>query len=453
MKSLCEYSSIAFIISRKKIKFKNVNSMDFKKPRGTRDFLAEDMKERKYIENTIREVVESYGFNEIKTPIFEDLELFTTKSGEGIKEELYHFQDKGGRDLTLRPEMTASVARLYNNNLRMAPKPLKMYYFGSCFRYERPQAGRFRQFWQFGIEVIGGTPIYNEAEIISMLNDALSRLNIKNVELAIGHLGIIKGVLTQLEIETEKQSQIIASIDKEDYELLDTILDDCNVTDEYKNIINKIISVNGSKDELIQLKDELREVPDSLKAAEELEEILDILEVFGCDNYTVKLSIARGLDYYTGVVFEVYVPDLGAEKQVAGGGTYNLMGLFDSQEVESSGFAIGFDRIIEAYHRQAIEVPTAEIPKVLVIPIKNEFKKDAISVAQVLREANIITDIDLKGKKLKKNLSYANSQNIDNVIMIGQQEVETNTVTLKRMATKEQVTISMDELVDSILKK
>lgn len=425
--------------------------MDFKKPRGTRDFLVEDMKERKYIENTIREVVESYGFNEIKTPIFEDLELFTTKSGEGIKEELYHFQDKGGRDLTLRPEMTASVARLYNNNLRMAPKPLKMYYFGSCFRYERPQAGRFRQFWQFGIEVIGGTPIYNEAEIISMLNDALTRLDIRNVELAIGHLGIIKGVLTQLDISPDKQSQIIASIDKEDYELLDTILDECEVTSEYKDTIHKIISVNGSKDELIALKEELVKVPDSLEAAEELDEILDILESFGCMEYTVKLSIARGLDYYTGLVFEVYVPDLGAEKQVAGGGTYNLMGLFDSQEVESTGFAIGFDRIIEAYHRQDIKVSDDEIPKVLVIPIKNEFKKDAIRVAQILRNANIITDIDLKGKKLKKNLSYANSQNIDNVIMIGQQEVESGTVTLKKMAAKEQLTVSMDEIVDVIL--
>ena len=152
--------------------------MEFNKPRGTRDFLFEDMEERKHVENTIRSVVENYGFKEIKTPIFEDLELFTTKSGEGIKEEIYHFQDKGGRDLALRPELTASVSRLYNNNLQKAAKPLKMYYFGSCFRYERPQAGRFRQFWQFGIEVIGGTPIYNEAEIIAMANEALSQVGI-----------------------------------------------------------------------------------------------------------------------------------------------------------------------------------------------------------------------------------------------------------------------------------
>lgn len=425
--------------------------MEFKKPRGTRDFLIEDMKERKYVENTIREVVESYSFNEIKTPIFEDLELFTTKSGEGIKEEIYHFQDKSGRDLSLRPELTASVARLYNNNLQKSAKPLKMYYFGSCFRYERPQAGRFRQFWQFGVEVIGGTPVYNEAEIIAMANDVLGKLNIKNYEVAIGHLGIIKGVLSHIDITSKKQTEIIASIDKEDYELLDSILDECGVSTDYKNIINEIISVNGGHEDLNNIKSLVADIPESLEAVNQLDEILSVLEVFGFEDYTVKLSIARGLDYYTGVVFEIYVPDLGAQKQITGGGTYNLMGLFDSEEVESTGFAFGFDRIMEAYHKQNIEIPSNDAQKVLVVPIKKEFKLHAIKIAQILRKENIITDIDLKGKKLKKNLSFANSNHINNVVLIGQQEIDDNTVTLKHMDTKEQVTIPVDELVDNIL--
>lgn len=425
--------------------------MEFKKPRGTRDFLFNDMEERKYVENTIRGVVESYGFKEIKTPIFEDLELFTTRSGEGIKDELYHFQDKGGRDLALRPEMTASVARLYNNNLQREAKPLKMYYFGSCFRYERPQAGRYRQFWQFGVEVIGGTPVYNEAEIMAMANDALKRLNVQNYEFAIGHLGIIKGVLNYLNISSDKQTEIIASIDKEDYELLNKLLDACNIDDEYKDIINNIINVNGTRSDLNQLKPLLEGVEDSLKAVEELDNILEVVENFGFTDYNVKLSIARGLDYYTGLVFEIYVPDLGAEKQITGGGTYNLMGLFDSEEVESTGFAFGFDRIMEAYHRQNIQIPSDNTPRVLVIPVKKDFKLDAIQLAQTLRKENIITDIDLKGKKLKKNLSYANNHNFNKVLMIGKQEVENNTVTIKDMASGEQVTIPQEELVETIL--
>lgn len=424
--------------------------MDFKKPRGTRDFLFDEMEERKYVENTIRSVVESYGFKEIKTPIFEDLELFTTRSGEGIKDELYHFQDKGGRDLALRPEITASVARLYNNNLQREAKPLKMYYFGSCFRYERPQAGRYRQFWQFGIEVIGGTPIYNEAEIIAMANDALSKINIQNYEIAIGHLGIIKGVLSKINIPSEIQTQIIASIDKEDYELLDKLLTDNNVTEEYKTIINDLINVKGSREDLEAFKSTLKNIPESYEAAEELNNILETLEVFGFNDYTVNLSIARGLDYYTGLVFEIYVPDLGAEKQITGGGTYNLMGLFDAEEVESTGFAFGFDRIMEAYKRQNIQLPENDSPRVLVIPVKKEFKNEAILIAQQLRRENIIVDIDLKGKKLKKNLSYANTHKFNKVIMIGQKEVEDNTVTLKDMASGDQVTIPQDELITKI---
>lgn len=331
--------------------------MEFNKPRGTRDFLFDDMEERKYVLNTIRQVVENYGFKEIKTPIFEDLELFTAKSGEGVKEEIYHFQDKGGRDLALRPELTASVSRLYNNNLQKAAKPLKMYYFGSCFRYERPQAGRYRQFWQFGIEVIGGTPIYNEAEIIAMANEALMKVGLKNYEVSIGHLGIIKGVLTHLDITSEKQTAIIASIDKQDYELLDSILTECEISEDYKEIIYKIINVNGTKQDLEELKTHLEDIASSYDATCQLIEILNIVDAFGFTDYTVNLSIARGLDYYTGVVFEVYVPDLGAEKQITGGGTYNLTSLFDSEEVESTGFAFGFDRIMEAFHKQEIEAP------------------------------------------------------------------------------------------------
>lgn len=424
--------------------------MEFNKPRGTRDFLFEDMEERKHVENTIRKVVKNYGFREIKTPIFEDLELFTTKSGDGIKEEIYHFQDKGGRDLALRPELTASVSRLYNNNLQKAAKPLKMYYFGSCFRYERPQAGRFRQFWQFGIEVIGGTPVYNEAEIIAMANEALKQVGIRNYEVAIGHLGIIKGVLNHLGVSSENTTRIIASIDKEDYELLDSILDECKINEEYKDIITAIINVNGSRDDLEALKPVIEDIPDSYDSACQLIETLKVLETFGFEDYTVKLSIARGLDYYTGIVFEIYVPDLGAEKQITGGGTYNLTALFDSEEVESTGFAFGFDRIMEAYHRQNIETPTDNEKKVLVIPVKKDFKLDAIKVAQELRANNIITDIDLKGKKLKKNLSYANNNNINNVIMIGQSEVDNNTVTLKDMVSGEQETVSLSEAIEKL---
>jgi len=168
--------------------------MELQKPRGTRDFLFDDMKKRKLVENTMRRVFETYGYQEIKTPIFEDLSLFTLKSGEGIIEEIYNFQDKGGRDLALRPELTAPVARLYLNNLQKAPRPIKMYYFGSCFRYERPQAGRFRQFWQLGCELIGGKSPDSEAEIIAMAAQCLGELELEDYQIHLGNLGILRGI-------------------------------------------------------------------------------------------------------------------------------------------------------------------------------------------------------------------------------------------------------------------
>ncbi|HEY0196460.1 MAG TPA: ATP phosphoribosyltransferase regulatory subunit, partial [Methanobacterium sp.] len=188
--------------------------MDIQRPRGTRDFLFEEMKERKEIENTIRGIFETYGYGEIKTPLFEDMALFTTKSGDGITGQIYHFQDKGGRDLALRPELTAPVARLYINKLQKSPKPLKMYYFGSCFRYERPQKGRWRQFWQMGCELIGGKSPESEAEIITMAAHALEELGLEDFEIHIGNLGIIRGILNQANVEKNLQDTIMAIIDK-----------------------------------------------------------------------------------------------------------------------------------------------------------------------------------------------------------------------------------------------
>ena len=200
--------------------------MELQKPRGTRDFLFEEMRKRKYVEGTLRRIFELYGYQEIKTPLFEDLSLFTLKSGEGITEQIYHFQDKGGRDLALRPELTAPVARLYLNQLQKAPKPLKMYYFGSCFRYERPQAGRFRQFWQMGCELIGGKSPDAEGEVIALAAHCLEELGLEDFEIHIGNLGIIRGILNQAEVSSPEQTQIMAIIDKGEVEELMKFLED-----------------------------------------------------------------------------------------------------------------------------------------------------------------------------------------------------------------------------------
>ena len=326
--------------------------MEFTRPRGTRDFLFTEMRERKEAESTLRNVFENYGFQEIKTPLFEELKLFTTKSGEEIVDQLYNFKDKSDRELALRPELTAPVARLYLNELqKTTAKPIKLYYYGSCFRYERPQKGRFRQFWQFGCELIGAKSPEGEAEVISMCNESLESLGITPADININHLGIIRGLFAHFNIDTKTQREIMVIIDKGDKELLkESLVGDNPVIDneELNNVLLNLIDMVGGKEILPDIEELVKPYDEPQEALAELEELVKTLDSFSVDNYTLNLGVARGLDYYTGIVFEVYIPELGAQKQVCGGGTYSLIKVFGGEEIESTGFAFGFDRLMNA---------------------------------------------------------------------------------------------------------
>ncbi len=426
--------------------------MELQKPRGTRDFLFEEMNERKIVENTMRAVFETYGYQEIKTPIFEDLSLFTLKSGEGIMEEIYHFQDKGGRDLALRPELTAPVARIYLNQLQKSPKPIKMYYFGSCFRYERPQAGRFRQFWQLGCELIGGKSPDCEAEIIAMAAHCLEELELEDYQIHLGNLGILRGILSQDGVPAASQDQIMAVVDKGDVEELEKVLKDLKLNEKSKDILLELIGIHGHREIINDVKEMIKEYPDALKSLEELNELLTMLEAFGFANYIVNLGIARGLDYYTGTVFEIYVDGLGAQKQISGGGTYNLIEIFGGEKVESTGFAFGFDRVMEAIKIQKTRPPLKSRVKVFVAPISSETKLKAFEIAQELRKNRITTDVELVGRKLKKILSFANSSGARFVVLVGARDLENGEVTLKDMKSGDQEQIAI-ETITSVLQK
>lgn len=422
--------------------------MEIKKPRGTRDFLFNEMEERKYVENTLRRIFETYGYSEIKTPIFEELSLFTTKSGEGIKEQIYHFQDKGGRDLALRPELTAPVARLYLNELQKTPKPIKMYYFGSCFRYERPQAGRFRQFWQFGCELIGGKVPGSEAEIIAMSGHCLEELGLEGYEINIGNLGILRNIINGAGIFGEEHDQIMGLIDKGDVKALQDLLNKLEVDDRSRETLLKLIGMKGDGSILDEVEEIISYNKKSLEALKEVRELLEALEAFDFHDYVVNLGIARGLDYYSGTVFEIYVHGLGAQKQISGGGTYNLIEIFGGEEVESTGFAFGFDRVMEALRKQKAEIPVTGHVDVFVAPINKDVKLKAFEIAQKLRKSGVSTDVDLAGKKLKKVLSHANTAGIKYVVLVGARELEEGKVTVKNMESGEQELVDLLEITN-----
>jgi len=420
--------------------------MEISRPRGTRDFLFNEMEKRKYVENKLREIFQNYGYGEIKTPIFEDLILFTTKSGEAIKEEIYHFKDKGERDLALRPELTAPVARLYLNELQRQAKPIKMYYFGSCFRYERPQAGRFRQFWQFGCELIGGKSPEAEAEVITMAAHALEELGLHDFEFHIGNLGIIRSLLSDAEVSADNQEIIMGLVDKGDVEELENILNDINAPLNLKETLLNLIEIKGHKEVIENVRGMVENCKGASNSLNELQKLLNTLESFGFTNYIVNLGIARGLDYYSGMVFEIYVHGLGAQKQISGGGTYNLIEVFGGEPVESTGFAFGFDRVMEALKKQNTEIPVKGNVDVFVAPLSVDMRDESFKITQNLRRDGIKTDVDLAKRKIKKILNYANNIGAKYVVLVGARDIEDGNVTLKNMESGDQHLVSLEDL-------
>ena len=430
--------------------------MEFTRPRGTRDFLFDEMESRKEVEKVLRQTFENYAYREIKTPLFEDLKLFTTKSGEEIVDQLYNFKDKSDREISLRPEITAPVARLYLNELQKTAKPIKLYYYGSCFRYERPQKGRFRQFWQFGCELIGAKSPEGEAEVIAMCNSSLKNLGIPGADININHLGIIRGLFKHFDVSIETQRKLMIVIDKGDKDLLKNSLtgeETIISNNELNEILLKLIDIIGDKGVLEDIEKLISKYEETQEAFNELKQLIEHLESFNVDNYTLNLGVARGLDYYTGIVFEVYVPELGAQKQVCGGGTYSLIKVFGGEEVGSTGFAFGFDRLVNALEELNIKKDLNLNIDAYVAPFSDETRLKAFEIAQILRNEGIKTEVDLSRKKFKKLLNHANNLNAKKVVLVGSTELENNQITVKDMESGEQVLIDIDIIVDYFKKE
>ncbi|MFA5863012.1 MAG: HisS family protein, partial [Candidatus Thermoplasmatota archaeon] len=213
--------------------------MKFDRPRGTRDFRPEEMQKRRWLEGVFREAFRCFGYREIATPTFESTDLFAAKSGPNVVNEIYTFKDKGDRDICLRPELTAPVIRFYVNELTHEPKPLKLFYYGSCFRYEEPQEGRYREFWQFGLELIGPSGPQADAEVISVAVAALKAAGLRNFVLHVGHIGVLRALMGAFEAPAEKKAEIYRRIDKDDATLPD-LLDELGVRPQLAGAIVQI---------------------------------------------------------------------------------------------------------------------------------------------------------------------------------------------------------------------
>lgn len=411
------------------------------KPRGTEDILPDDSPLWRKIEQTAHEVCANFGFKEIRTPVFEDTNLFQRGVGDTtdvVQKEMYTFEDKGGRSITLRPEGTASVARSFiENSLYANPQPTKLYYIISCYRYEKPQSGRLREFHQFGTECLGSPSPSADAEIIALALTFFNRLGIKDLKLNLNSIGCpnCKKAYNEKLKEYFKQ-----------YE--DELCDTCKTRLE-KNPMRIIdckseICSRIAKDapKMIDfLCDECREHFDKTRA---------YLDATGIE-YTIDPDIVRGLDYYTRTVFEITSDALGAQSTVCGGGRYNrLIEEIGGKPTEGIGFALGIERLVMIMKAQGIDLGTASATDIFVGSIGDSADICAQKLVYELRVAGVNAERDILGRSVKAQMKYANKTGARFSMILGEDEVNSAKADLKNMETGETTSVSLT--ADEILK-
>ncbi|HYS99354.1 MAG TPA: histidine--tRNA ligase [Thermoplasmata archaeon] len=417
----------------------------FERPRGTNDWGPEDMAKRRFVESRFVQLAESFGFREVSTPTFESLELFTAKSGPGIVRELYAFKDQGGRDIALRPEFTAPILRFYVSDLRSRPKPIKVYTTGNVYRYEEPQKGRYREFFQLNAEIIGGATLPSDAEVLALAIGTMRAIGLKQVKARIGNIGVLRSFLP---FEPADQAVVLHSLDKRNFPMLDAELARLGRKD-FAEPLRKVIGLAGGVEILAQAAKLLGGA--GKEGLDYLQQLAGLLAAYGvaASDYEFDMGVVRGLDYYTAMVFEIDSPNLGAEKQVGGGGAYSLAEVFGGERVAQTGFALGLDRLVMAADAEG----TTEAARALdayVIPIGEGARTKAIDVLRSLRAAGLGADIDLVGRGPSKNLDYANAIGARYAVLLGERELKSGRATIRDMASGAQREIAIADLVDAV---
>ncbi len=411
------------------------------KMRGTMDILPEQVGAFRYIENTARAVAEKYGFEEIRTPTFEATELFRRGVGDTsdvVQKEMYTFSDLDGRSLTLRPEGTAGVARAVIEHGKCSDAmPLKLYYLINCFRYEAPQAGRSREFFQFGAELFGAPSAAADATMIAFANDILSEIGLKGIKLHINSIGCP-------ECRAKYREALIAYLENKKDGLCDTCKDRM-----YKNPMRVLDCKSPICHELTA---EAPRVIDYIcdDCREHFNTLCTMLGAMGIE-YQIDPNIVRGLDYYTRTVFEFISEDIGAQSTVCGGGRYDgLIKEIGGPALSGIGFAMGITRIILAMQAQGIAVPEGKKMKLYIASLGTNAQSTATAIVKGLRGRGIYAECDLVGRSLKAQMKYADKIGAEYTLILGDSELESGTAVLKHMSDSTQTEIKISEL-DKIL--
>ena len=413
--------------------------MKLQKPKGTQDILPGDSAKWQYVENVARETFKKYNYGEIRTPMFEHYEVISRSVGDTtdiVTKEMYDFHDKGDRHITLRPEGTAPVVRSYVENKLFAPevqKPVKVYYIGSMFRYERPQAGRLREFHQLGVECFGSKNPATDVETIAMAYQLFNTLGIKEVTLHLNSLGNTESRLAYRQALIDYLTPMRDTLSKDSQRRLDEnplrVLDSKEKEDK--------VAVENAPSILDYLDDESQAHFDEVRA------MLDSLNI----PYVIDTNMVRGLDYYNHTIFEFITTIDKSELTICAGGRYDsLVEYFGGPETAGFGFGLGLERLLLVLDKQGIELPVEESLDVYIAVLGSGANGKALELVQAIRYQGFKAERDYLGRKIKAQFKSADTFKAKTVITLGESEVESGVVKVKNNATREEVTVSFEEL-------
>ncbi len=411
------------------------------RPRGTADILPGQVEHWQYIEDMAVRVCREYGYREIRTPIFEHTELFVRGVGEStdiVEKEMYTFQDRGERSITLRPEGTASVVRAYlENKLYAGPQPVKAYYIGPMFRYDRPQAGRYRQFHQFGVEVFGAQQPAVDAEVMALAMDFYGRLGLNDLELHINSLGCP----TCRIVVREKLQQFFKPV-------LGELCPNCQ--SRYARNPLRILDCKSTR--CTELALEAPTTVDCLcpECRTHFEQVQQYMLDLGIP-YVLDKQLVRGLDYYTHTAFEIMSPDIGAQSSVGGGGRYNgLIEACGGPPTPGIGFALGLERILLTLQKRG-KLPNIQAgPVVFLVAVGDRAVRESFSLLARLRAAGVAADMDYQGRSLKAQMKYAGKLGVRYAVIIGEDELKRGSVMLRDMDAGGQREIPAGEVIGAL---
>lgn len=416
--------------------------------RGMRDILAEEMVLRNRVLDVIRDLFSLYGYKEILTPTIEPYELYAAKSGEEIKHRMYTFTDFGGRKVVLRPEATATISRLVVRKFRSESLPLRLGYVLSVFRYDEPQRGRYREFLQAGFELFGSHNVEADAEILQISNELMQRLGFQDYVIKIGNQGLMKALLSWGGIPEPSQGALLNFIDKGLLAEAEAEMLKLSSNSKGPEAVEKVkrlalLSREAKGGELMEGGAEVvKDVPGAKVALSSLSNVIDLCKGIALDRLNVDLGFVRGLEYYTGTIFEIWIP--GFPVAVNGGGRYDgLTGLF-GYPLPAVGCAPGVDRIVLAMQeKSSAKVP---VPLCMVVATSPECIGMAFKAADTLRSSGSSAVLDVNRRGLSSALKYASERGIRFVVIIGAREMKENVVTLRDMKRNVQMQMPMNEL-------